>query len=115
MMLNVAVIFNSNTVKYAKPVDDPWFYAQKTMAIMDLTTGGDRTLYMSETPRRAIGCAIQVCLKRLPSPQILADSIKHQLCIQKASGDECSQLDSLPVNITSENWPKASSVQLSAL
>jgi hypothetical protein len=60
---DVAVIFNSNTIKYTKPVDDPWFLARQTVIWVDLTTGSNITLYMAETPRKAMGCTIQVCLK----------------------------------------------------
>jgi hypothetical protein len=112
---DVAVIFNSNTIKYTKPVDDPWFLARQTVIWVDLTTGSNITLYMAETPRKAMGCTIQVCLKKTYTSLTMANTIKHQLCIKTAHGDECSKLDSLPVNVTLKDWPRASPVQLSAL
>ena len=41
--------------------------------------------------------------------------MQHQYCIKTVSGDQCSKLDSRPLIMTSQDWPKASSLQLSLL
>jgi hypothetical protein len=43
------------------------------------------------------------------------DVLQHQFCIKTDSGDQCSELDSLPRSVAPEKWKTASSVQFSVL
>jgi hypothetical protein len=57
---DITIIALTSTVKYTKPVYDPWFLALKETILYDTTQRKNETYYLPNSPYRAMGCIAQV-------------------------------------------------------
>ncbi|CBY01681.1 hypothetical protein LEMA_P004680.1 [Plenodomus lingam JN3] len=57
---DLLLVFLIASVKYVRPVDDPWFSAHKQVIVYDPTRAADATVYHPDSPVRVLGCAVQL-------------------------------------------------------
>jgi hypothetical protein len=65
---DTALILLGTSVKYTKPVDDPWFSAHKLYQQLDAATGENLTLYLPDSPVSLMSCTVQVFCPRFANP-----------------------------------------------
>jgi hypothetical protein len=108
-------IVGFNRKAYSKPVEDPFFKAHTRITEFANATADEP--YISDFPAGALGCLLQVSIKRVPAhDEQLTDALQYQFCYARDSKDRvCTGLSGLSSEVTQAVFPDANELQLAVL
>jgi hypothetical protein len=113
----VMLALSSNSVMFLNPVDDLVFSAHRPLRYTDISTGENVTVYTADDVISVISCTEQV--NRGPTHLLCfserAHRAQYQFCIAQPSKPFCTNLSSLPSDVTPRIFPGASNIQIAAL
>lgn len=112
---DLSLVSMLSSVSYTKPVHDPWFLALKEFQSYDQTARKSHTMFIPEIPGKVMACTLQVSSYLDHHSYSRVNISQDQYCIKTPSGNQCSDLNSRPLNITSKDFPTATPLQLSVL